>query len=576
MKRLYLVSMFVLLSLYQGYAQIKITEIMYNPSSAEDNWEYVELYNAGANPVDLSGYVLDDGNTWYLNAPNISSGIIPAKGTVVLFNDDDIDAADFQAAWGNQITLVAVSNWERLGLNNSGDDIALWSSFAAYAADTASMNITFTNAVSHVAFDDDGIIWPLDDGAGSIRLKDLNADISVGSNWALSVATDGVSMMSGNAGGNSGADVGSPGIQAANTFTLQLLHYADVDGNEEMALDAVDEFSGLVNGLKNDPTYGSQTLLVTSGDIIIPGPRFFAAESNKVRALTGCNEPGHIDIYFANKMGVHASTIGNHELDAGPGEFHDAAFSSESSNGIVFPGSEFAWLSSNIDFSNDVDFQNSIGTDGDLLSNLNSKVAKYAIKVINGDTIGLVGASVPSLPTITTTGDLVVYPTPNWTVQSLAVEIQKSVDALKNMGVNKIILISHMQQISVEKSLANLLNGVDIIVAGGSNTRMGDNTDALYSSAKISDAAFDETYPFLTNSINGDPVAVVNVDGDYKYLGRLVVEFDKEGKLIIGSLDPNISGVYASIPSNVSAVNGTIHPQVLEVRDSLLAVINAQ
>lgn len=550
---------------------------MYNPSSSEDNWEYVELYNAGTNAVDLSGYVIDDGNTWFHASANIMSGIIPAKGTVVLFNDDDIDAADFQAAWGSSVTLVAVTNWERLGLNNGGDDIAIWSSFATYASDTAGMSgITFTNAASHVAYDDDGTIWPSDDGSGSIRLIDVNSDETQASNWALSVVTDSVSKMSTTGGGNSGNDVGSPGIQVSNTFTLQLLHYADVDGNEDVALDAVDEFSGLVNGLKNDPKYGANTLFVTSGDIIIPGPRFYAAEDNKVRRLTGSNEPGHLDVFFANKMGVHASAIGNHELDAGPGELHDAAFSSESNNGVLFPGSEFPWLATNIDFSQDFDFQGSIGTDGDNITNLKSKVAKYAIKVINGDTIGLIGASVPSLPSITSTGSLNVIPGTNWTVQSLAVEIQKSVDALKNMGVNKIVLISHMQQISVEKSLANLLDGVDIIVAGGSNTRMGDNNDALYSSPKITDASFDETYPFLTNGATGDPVAVVNVDGDYKYLGRLVVEFDEEGKLISNSIDPIISGVYASIASNVSAVNGTADLKVVEVRDSVLAVINTQ
>lgn len=550
---------------------------MYNPRSSEDNWEYVEVYNAGNSPVDLSGYVLDDGNTWFLNAPNITSGIIPAKGTAVLFNDDDIDASDFQAAWGNNITLIAVSNWERLGLNNSGDDIAIWSSFASYAVDTAGMlGLTFTNAASHVAFDDDGTIWPLDDGYGSIRLTDVTADENVGTNWAISTTTDGVSKTSTTGGGNSGEDIGSPGIQVSNTFTLQLLHYSDVDGNEEVALDAVDEFSAVVDGLKNDPKYASQTLLLTSGDIIIPGPRFYAGEDNKVRSVTGSNEPGHLDVFFANQMGVQVSAIGNHELDAGPGELHDAAFSSESYNGVNFPGSNFPWLATNIDFTKDFDFQNSIGTDGSNISNLNSKVAKYAITVINGDTVGIIGASVPSLPTITTTGELILLPDANWTVQSLATEIQKSVDALKNMGINKIVLISHMQQISVEKSLAGLLDGVDIIVAGGSNTRMGDNTDALYSSPKITDASFDETYPFLTTGASGDPVAVVNVDGDYKYLGRLVVEFDEEGKMITSSIDPNTSGVYASIASNVTAVNGTPNAKVLEARDSVLSVINAQ
>ena len=42
-------------------------------------------------------------------------------------------------------------------------------------------------------------------------------------------------------------------------FTIQLLHFADMDTNESIALDAVDEFSALVDGFRNDPVYGANT-----------------------------------------------------------------------------------------------------------------------------------------------------------------------------------------------------------------------------------------------------------------------------------------------------------------------------
>jgi 2',3'-cyclic-nucleotide 2'-phosphodiesterase/3'-nucleotidase/5'-nucleotidase len=571
----------MLLFLGKGWAQMKITEIMYNPSSSEDDWEYVELFNASSSPVTISGWVIDDGNGSYQTQSNIPAQKLGGYETIVLYNGDDISAADFRAAWGigTSVRLVPVSNWGAMALNNGGDDVAIWSSMSSYGQDTTDPSgTTFNNATSHVSYDDDGVVWPQDDGSGSIQLKDSSADESMASGWALSVSTDGFSWTSNAAGGNSGNDVGSPGKQVppVQNFTLQLLHYADVDGNEEVALDAVDEFSGLVDGLKKDPNYGSNTLLVSSGDMIIPGPRFYAAENNTVRGLTGSNEPGHLDVFFANKMGVQASAIGNHELDAGPGELFDAAFSSESRNGVTFPGSEFPWLATNIDFSQDGDFSGAIGTDGSNTTALNSKVAKYAITVVNGDTIGLIGASAPSLPTITSTGALTLTPSGDWSNQDLADVIQTSVDALKSMGVNKIVLLSHMQQISVEKDLAGLLDGVDIIVAGGSNTRMGDANDDLYSSSKITDASFDETYPYLTTDASGDPVAVVNVDGDYKYLGRLVVEFDDEGKMVTSTIDQNTSGVYASTASKVAALGGTPNADVVEVRDSVLSVINAQ
>ena len=64
----------------------------------------------------------------------------------------------------------------------------------------------------------------------------------------------------------------------ADSFTLQLLHFADINGNEQSALSSVDEFAALVGAFKADPVYGPNTLFVSSGDNILPGPRFYAAE----------------------------------------------------------------------------------------------------------------------------------------------------------------------------------------------------------------------------------------------------------------------------------------------------------
>ncbi len=362
----------------------------------------------------------------------------------------------------------------------------------------------------------------------------------------------------------------------AQNFELQLLHYADVDGNEESALDAVDEFSALVDFFQNDSSYSSNTLTVTSGDIIIPGPRFYAAENSAVRSLSGSNEPGHLDIAFANAFGVDAAGFGNHEFDQGPGELFDAAFSSESSNGVTFPGSTFPWLSANIDFSADGDFSGVIGTDGDNVTSLNSNVAKYAIVTVDGETIGLVGAVASSFPNITSLGDLTITPAPNSSAAQLAAEIQPSVNALKNAGVNKIILLAHMQSISIEKQLATLLDGVDIIVAGGSNTRMGDSNDMLFSNSFVTDNAFDEPYPFQSSDASGDPVLVVNVDGDYKYLGRLIVEFDNNGVIDLSTLNETLSGAYPANESLVTSLNATPNPTVVALRDAVQGVISAQ
>lgn len=353
-------------------------------------------------------------------------------------------------------------------------------------------------------------------------------------------------------------------------FTMQLLHFADIDGNEERALQAVENFSALIHAFRNDNMYGDSTLIVSSGDNIIPGPRFYAAEQSAVRSVTGSNEPGHADVAFLNAMGVQASAMGNHDLDAGPGELADA-LSAESGGGAEFSGASFPYLSVNLDFSTEGDFEGMLGTDGNTVEELAAKVAGYAVARVNGETVGIIGASTPLLDTITSTGGITVKPS-SGDVSELAEIIQSAADSLKGMGVNKIILLAHMQQISVEKELAGMLEGVDVIVAGGSNTRLGDNTDTLFPG----DDGFDDTYPLLTKDAGGDPVAIVNVDGDYKYLGRLVVGFDDMGVINTDSLDPQLNGAWASSDDNVSMLGGDPIPELLAVRDAVQSVITSQ
>jgi hypothetical protein len=167
-----------------GTPQIVISEIMYNPASAEDDWEWIEIINVGDGIADLAGWVVDDNNTAAHGAANIATGVLPVGGSAILYNADDISGPDFAAAWGTGINLIAVTNWSAMALNNSGDRVGLWDDFASYTGDHA----THANTVVDVDFDDSGP-WPVDDGAASIYLTDLAADANDGANWALSVVS---------------------------------------------------------------------------------------------------------------------------------------------------------------------------------------------------------------------------------------------------------------------------------------------------------------------------------------------------------------------------------------------------
>ncbi|TWT87124.1 hypothetical protein Mal64_26590 [Pseudobythopirellula maris] len=182
-------------------ASIVISEVMYDPASPEDNWEWVELYNSGPAAVDLAGSVIDDNNGTAHGSANIAAGLIPVSGFAVLYNADDISASDFTAAWGAGINLVAVTHWSAMGLNNGGDTIGLWGSFADYSGDHAA----HANTILSVAYPD------LASSGPSVALTDL-AD--QGSFAVSQSGVDGAYVSTLDAG-NVGDDVGSPGVGPA-------------------------------------------------------------------------------------------------------------------------------------------------------------------------------------------------------------------------------------------------------------------------------------------------------------------------------------------------------------------------
>merc|ERR1711965_562289 len=126
-------------------------------------------------------------------------------------------------------------------------------------------------------------------------------------------------------------------------------------------------------------------------------------------------------------------------------------------------------------------------------------LAGYGTVEVGGETLGVIGASTPSLGNITSTGDITINP-PSGGNQALADVLQPKIDELRDQGVDKIIMLAHMQTLSVEKELATLLEGVDIIVAGGSNTLLADDNDRL----RDGDSAADD-YPLTFTSAADEP-----------------------------------------------------------------------
>lgn len=101
---------------------------------------------------------------------------------------------------------------------------------------------------------------------------------------------------------------------------------------------------------------------------------------------------------------------------------------------------------------------------------------------------------------------------------------QNYIDQLKQQGINKIIVQSHLGY-GMDKALAAQLSGVDVIVGGDSHTLLAD--------AKLKNYGLspEGAYPTALKNKEGDPVCVVQA-WQYAYMvGQLKVNFDANGKV---------------------------------------------
>ena len=347
-------------------------------------------------------------------------------------------------------------------------------------------------------------------------------------------------------------------------FTLQLLHASDMDGATG-ALDNVETFSAVLDAFRSE--YPDNTLVLSSGDNYIPGPRFFAAGDHSNDPVLGVSGDGRGDIALLNAIGFQASALGNHELGRGTGVFA-SVIDAETGDSGTYQGATFPYLSSNLVFTGDEDLSPLVVSDGQDASQVAGRLAGSVVITVGGERIGVVGATTPHLRRITGTGGITVMPDDGSDIDALASIIQQSVDALVAQEIDKVILLAHMQQIAIERDLATRLNGVDIIVAGGSNTILADDNDRL----RPGDEARG-TYPLRFDSPTGEPVLVVNTDADYRYLGRLIVGFDDEGVVMPGSLDPSTNGAYATDDQGARESGGQPIAEVTRIADSLRSVL---
>jgi len=307
---------------------------------------------------------------------------------------------------------------------------------------------------------------------------------------------------------------------------LHLLHHND---GESQLLDAgggledfggVDRFATQVKQLRREAFFGagrgsagrgrpfsrfyrrlfapgrSATILVSAGDSILAGPEFNASLDNGV--------PFYDGIAYS-LIGYDALTIGNHEFDLGPDVFADFVES--------FILTEPPFLAANLDFSGEP-----------RLAALEAEGRLAPVKILRkrGRLFGVIGLTTPNLPFISAPRNVSVD-------DDLAGVVQEIVDVLERYRITRIILVSHLQGLQEDVELLAQLRGVDVVVAGGGDELLANEGDLLVPGDE------DEVsgpYPLMAQDAEGKDVPIVTGVGNYKYVGRLIVGFDRRGEVV--------------------------------------------
>jgi 2',3'-cyclic-nucleotide 2'-phosphodiesterase (5'-nucleotidase family) len=310
--------------------------------------------------------------------------------------------------------------------------------------------------------------------------------------------------------------VAAPGVGAQPpdrvAFELTVLHNNDgesklrpflVNSDPSMPYAGVAYFKSLVDLLKAEATTGKPAkpgakrgaVMLSSGDNFLAGPEFTASLEKGVPFY---------DSIALSLVGYDAIAIGNHEFDFGPDVLAD--FIRGFSPSVPF-------LSANLDVSAEPSL---------LALEQEGVIAKSTVVKERGELIGIIGATTPQLPNISSPRNVVV--------NEVAPAVQAEVDALHGRGVNKIILISHLQNIGEDLELAPMLSGIDVMIAGGGDELLRNEWNPL--SPGDSPGQVFGTYPIWAEDATGTEIPIITTPGDYKYVGRLVVGFDRSGNVL--------------------------------------------
>ena len=268
--------------------------------------------------------------------------------------------------------------------------------------------------------------------------------------------------------------------EANNPNRSSIFYINDFHGksiNMERTITASNAFDAFI------PSVPTDKLKLSSGDIQLGEP----VKANQVM------------VEAQNIMGIMASAMGNHEYDMPK---HIAE---------LIPQMGYKMLACNINIKPD--------------NPLYKKVEKSYIQEVNGNKYGIIGVSPVDLFSRLKYGKLFEDLKIDG-IESTIKDVQTEVNKLKEQGVNRIILLSHVG-FGYDQKIAKETEGIDIILGGHSHNFVQDVKPGVN----------------LFNSKSGEPVFITQAGRDGNYFGVLNVEW-------------NNNGVMTKIQNNVTSTRG--------------------
>lgn len=213
---------------------------------------------------------------------------------------------------------------------------------------------------------------------------------------------------------------------------------------------------------------------------------------------------GQSDARAMNVVCFDALAIGNHEFDAG-----DQGLRVFLDELRAAPECDTPVLSANVHPAE--------GTPLAFAPDGQPYLAPYAIKEIGGVKIGLVGITVVGKTQNAS------RPLASTEFEDEAKAAQRTIDELRQKGINHIVLVTHVG-FDDDLLLAAQLRGVDVIVGGDSHTLVGDFSEIGLSGKS--------SYPTVMRDRDGRLVCVGQAWEYAKAIGLMKVTFDDAGNVI--------------------------------------------